>query len=79
MFPRAPGAVSFPRFSHAVVLMLLFCRYHVVILMTLHLQVPDSVPNRFPWEVIATSVGITPLFPLFLPFASGLHFRGHKA
>lgn len=64
MFPRAPGAVSFPCFSHAVGLMLLSCCSPAVILMTLHLQTPDSVLSRFSWEVIATSVGITSPFSL---------------
>lgn len=79
MFPRTPGAVSFPCFSQAVVLMLLFCHSHVVILMTLHLQAPDSVLCRFSWEAIATSVGITPPFPLFLPFCFWFTFQGAQS
>lgn len=79
MFSRAPGAGSFPCFSHAAVLMPLLCCSHIVILMTLHLQDPDSVLSRFSWEAIATSVGITLPFTLFLPFCFWFTFQGAQS
>lgn len=74
MFPRASGAVPFPCFSHAVVLMLLFlqpctCKSLIEFLAGSH-------GKRLPpvWQ--------TPLLPPFsypLVVAFSLHYRGHKA